>query len=374
MINFQNASSSFSLNVTSALVAQFDQLLDLNSKIGNHQPDLTLVQLLLCFRTEILNTLFILLFLCLWAVIAIGRQFTHLYVRRRRGSFILRKKGIYTVESFIFNSFQQRINRLDWSSETENNNDSFDITPSKYLFAKKCIVLALVVVQLVEFYLNITLFDFHGDIFEYFTKSNIIQSHSILSCLIRLLALFLIVYYLFCQTQPSEQIIFSNDSLSPSIYSRVNQALISIFWFIILLNTALSIQLSSAYFMVNALHQNVTSQIPISIQQICTACHWNSFLQTDTNQISQTDLLYNTNNFKQFDEHHLMDSRHANSNHYLNWLYLGIFFVQLLLGFFPDYDVKLHSEYDSSIENLCHLVNNGNSKTNKLKVSFLICF
>src|SRR5699024_11982967 len=58
------------------------------------------------------------------------------------------------LESFIFNSTKQHCNPLNWSNEVEPNQESFYIIRSVYLWFKKCAILVLIVLHIVEIYVH----------------------------------------------------------------------------------------------------------------------------------------------------------------------------------------------------------------------------
>lgn len=325
---------SASLDPTPAIAFQFDQLFDLQLlDTSKHREtlDLTLVQTVLCYRTEFICLLFLTIFLTQSAVFAICCHFQRFYARRRRGSFVLKKKsGFYTVESGIFSTFQVKNSRHSNLSPDPDDDVSFFVFPSLYLPIKRYITLLLALCVLGELYLSIPSTLLSHD--EQFMKTDLIFFSPFLSASTRLIALLFILHYLFRQTQPKEKVVFKGDSLSPSVNSRASQTLISIFWFVNFLNTALNIQQTSISFSV---FQSYNTTLDISLLQICNACQWQTQLPSSSNSFAFTD----DNSFYK---------NYIKTTFYLNWIYFCYFIVQFFLAFAPDFDVKLHSKHGSS--------------------------
>lgn len=296
--------------------------------------DLTLVQTLLCYRSELICLLFLFTYTLQTAVIAICSHFQRLYARRRRGSFILkRKSGIYTVGSGIFSTFQVKKNARPGFSADPDDGVSYLISPTRFLPVKKWITLLLAFCFLGELYLSLP----HQLLLSTEKMGHFLQSHLIhflpfLSAALRLVVLLVIIFHLYCQTQPKEKIVFMGDSLSPSVHSRFSQALISIFWFISLLNTALNTHQTSVRFTVPHLGNRT---LDMSSVQICNACQWQTQLPSSSYS-------------RAFIDNSPFYSKYFTTTLYLNWIYFCIFLLQFLLAFAPDFDVKLHSKHGIS--------------------------
>lgn len=319
---------------TGAIAAQFEQLFDLQL-LPEHLKvlHLTVVQTLLCFRSELICLLFLLTFLLQSAVIGISSHFRRIYARRRRGSFVLRKRsGFYTVESGIFSTFQVKKNGRPSLSADPEDDVSFLISPSRFPPVKRIITLLLAACFFAELFFAIPPSFLTYEEMGHFLGSQLISFFPFLSITLRLVVLLIIFYHLYRQTQPAEKIVFLGDSLSPSVHSRFSQALISIFWFASLLNTALNIHQMSVRFTVS---QSVNDTLAISSVQICNACQWQTHLPSSSYSRAFTD---NSPFYSKF----------FIATFYLNWIYFFVFLCQFVLAFAPDFDVKLHSKHGSA--------------------------
>lgn len=297
--------------------------------------DLTLVQTLLCYRTELICLLFLLTFLLQTVVIAICSHFQRLYARRRRGSFILRKKsGFYTVESGIFSTFQVKKNARPSLSTDPDDDVSFVISSSRFLPVKKWITHLLAFTLFGELFFSIPHQLLSYQEMGQFSRTHLIYFIPFLSAALRIVVLTFIIFHLYHQTQPKVKLVYMGDPMSPSVHSRFSQTLISIFWFVILLNTALNIYQSSISFTVSQLG-NSTITLDISSIQICNACQWQTHLPSSSYSLA-------------FLDNSPFYSKYYKSTLYLNWVYLCIFIGQFLLAFAPDFDVKLRSKHRTS--------------------------
>lgn len=110
----------------------FNHLFDFNLT-NNLSPDLIKIRFLLCYRAEVISFLFIIFFLSQSVCIYIIRHLAALFVRQRSGSYIQKKKGVYTLDSHIFNSF----GRNTCGKDSETCDGTFYVRASKFVFFKK---------------------------------------------------------------------------------------------------------------------------------------------------------------------------------------------------------------------------------------------
>lgn len=195
------------------------------------------------------------------------------------------------------------------------------------------------------------------------------------------------------------------ESLSPSIYSRANQAMISLFWIFIVLNTLLSIHLFGVSFTVDLSgHANLKQQsnltidksnstfLKISPLEACSYCEWKTVSPLDTLLYprmhlpkASTDHLSNLTEWTDHESKshslaiHYSLANFANQSdltfHFLfEWLYFCMFLAQLLLAFCPDFVVKSRSNSEASTDGLFNLDIIPKSGIKKSRVSLFFCF